>query len=185
MKREVLVILWVIGFMFSCTPFSTEMMRQVDETLTYRTVHSALDQYTGKTVLWGGVIIETTNKKGETVFKVRQTELDIEKRPKNVDRSEGRFIVRYAGFLDPAIYQEGREITAAGVVVGQETLPLGHTQYSYPVVQAREIHLWKKRKPVRYYHPWYWDYPFFGGILTGIHIGGIVPIIGKISSYVS
>ena len=160
MNRKVLVILSFAGFMFSCAPLSKEVMRQVDETLTYQTVHSAPEQYVGKTVLWGGVIIETTNKKGETVVEVRHTELGIEKRPKNLDHSVGRFIVRYAGFLDPAIYQEGREIIAVGVVMGQETLPLGDTQYSYPVIQARETYLWEKRKPVRYY-PWHWDYPYW------------------------
>lgn len=47
----------------------------------------------------------------ETVMKVRQTELDIEKRPQTLDRSAGRFLVKSAGFLDPEIYKEGREIT--------------------------------------------------------------------------
>lgn len=147
--------------MFSCAPLSKEVMRQVEENLTYQAVHSAPEQYVGKTVLWGGVIIETTNKQGETVVKVRQTELDIKKRPKKLDHSAGRFMVRYAGFLDPALYQEGREITTVGVVIGQETLPLGDTQYSYTVIQARETYLWEKRKPVVYYHPWFWKYPYW------------------------
>ena len=120
------------------------------------------DRYAGKTVLWGGVIAEIANQQKETDLKVRQTELDIEKRPKDPDRSAGRFVIRYAGFLDPAIFQAGREITVAGEVVGKEVLPLEKIQYSYPVILAKEIHLWERQQYVRPYYPYYWDYPFWG-----------------------
>jgi outer membrane lipoprotein len=146
--------------MFSCAPLSKEVMRQVDETLTYQTVQKDPQKYLGKIVLWGGVIAKTTNRPDETVFEIRQSELDIEKRPKNLDSSAGRFIVRHPGFLDPAIYKEGREITVAGEIEGREVLPLAGIQYSYPVILAREIHLWEKIDP-RYYP--YWDYPPYWG----------------------
>jgi outer membrane lipoprotein len=161
-KGKILFILGFAAFMVSCAPFSREMMRQVDETLIYQAVQKEPQKYIGKTVLWGGVIIETTNKQGETILKIRQTELDMEKRPKNLDSSAGRFIVRYDGFLDPVIYKEGREITVGGEMVGQETLPLGNIMYSYPVVLAKEVRLWEKREPLRYPYP-YWDYPPYWG----------------------
>jgi len=146
----------------SCAPLSKEVMRQVDETLTYQVVQKDLPKYMGKNVLWGGVIIETTNKQGETTLQIRQTGLDMEKRPKNLDSSAGRFLVRYAGFLDPAIYQAGREITVGGQIVGVETLPVGGIQYPFPVLLAKEIHLWEKIDPRGYYYP-YWDYsPYWG-----------------------
>ena len=160
MKRKFLIILWSVGLIVSCAPLSKEIMRQVDESLTYQVVQQDPQQYAGKTVLWGGVIIETINKMGETVMVVRQTDLDIEKRPKDLDRSAGRFLVKSAGFLDPEIYKEGREITVGGEVAGKEVLPLGDTQYSYPVVIAKEIHLWEKRQLVRPYDPYWWDYPY-------------------------
>jgi len=158
------VLLGGVIFMASCAPLSKEVMRQVDETLTYEVVRQDPDRFVGKTVLWGGVIIETANRKDETLIKVRATELDLEKRPKNLDRSAGRFIVRYAGFLDPAIYREGREVTVGGEVTGKEILPLGGTQYTYPVLLAKEIHLWEKRVYYRYPDPYYWDpfwYPYW------------------------
>lgn len=161
MNSRLGVVLLFAGFMTSCAPLSKEIMNQVDETLTYQVVQQGPDRYLGKTVLWGGVIVEVTNRQNETELKVAQTELDIEKRPKDLDRSGGRFIVRYAGFLDPAIFQAGREITVAGEVAGKEFLPLGRTQYSYPVLMAKEIHLWEKREMIRPYYPYYWD-PFWG-----------------------
>ena len=148
--------------MTSCAPLSGEILRQVDETLTYPVVRQDPDRYAGKMVLWGGVLVEIANKQEETDLKIRQTELDIEKRPKKLDHTAGRFIVRYPGFLDPAIYKPGREITVAGKVAGKEVLPLENIQYSYPVVAAEEIYLWEIPDPVRPYYPYYWGYPYWG-----------------------
>jgi outer membrane lipoprotein len=161
MKKIFWVFFGMAIFISSCAPVSKEVMRQVDESVTYRAVQQDPQKYAGKTVLWGGVIIETTNRPGETILQVRQTELDIEKRPKNLDSSAGRFMVRHTGFLDPAIYQAGREVTVAGEIVGAEILPLGGIQYTFPVLQAKEIHLWEKIDP-RYYYP-YWYYPPYWG----------------------
>lgn len=157
-----LLFLFTVAFMLSCAPLSKEVMRQVDEALTYPVVQKNPQNFLGKTVLWGGVIVRITNRQEETILEVRQSELDMEKRPKNLDSSAGRFIVRQAGFLDPVIYKQGREITIAGEIAGKETLPLGGIQYTYPVILAKEIHLWEKIDPRRYPHP-YWDSPFFWG----------------------
>ena len=163
MKRlGVLLFFLAAALIFSCVPLSKEVMQQVDESLTYQAVQRNPQDFLGKTVLWGGVIVKTTNRQEETVLEVRQSELDIEKRPKNLDSSAGRFIVRQAGFLDPVIYKEGREITIAGEIAGKEALPLGGLQYAYPVILAKEIHLWEKIDPQSYPYP-YWDYPPFWG----------------------
>ena len=161
MKSRLWIVSLVAGLMISCAPLSRQIMSQVDETLTFQAVQRDPDRYAGKTVLWGGVIVEITNKQNETDLNVRQAELDLEKRPKNLDRSAGRFIVRYAGFLDPAIYQPGREITVAGELGGKEVLPLEKIQYPYPVILVKEIYLWERLPPVRPYYPYYWG-PLWG-----------------------
>ena len=169
LKRKFYTIMlkWIlstvmIGFLTACAHvISQESLKEADPDLTFQSLIEDLNRYQGKKILVGGRILSTENREGGSWLEVLQHPLDWQQRPKDTDESYGRFLVRFGGFLDPAIYQEGREISAAGVVVGQETLPLGHIQYSYPVIQAREIHLWKKRKPVRYYHPWYWDYPYW------------------------
>ncbi|MBU1209330.1 MAG: Slp family lipoprotein [Proteobacteria bacterium] len=150
------------GLTISCAPISKEVLHRVDKTLTFRDIQKDPGAYAGKTVLWGGVIIETSNRQQETLIKVRQTELDFQQKPTNLDRSLGRFLIRQAGFLDPAIYKEGREITVAGEVTGKEVLPLGNSQYAYPVLWAKEIHLWERRSEYRpIYPPWYYDPYYF------------------------
>jgi outer membrane lipoprotein len=156
-------ILIILFFLLSCTPVSKEIMGQVDQTLTFGDVQRSPRQYNGKIVLWGGVIVEMINRQDETRIVVMQTALDFEKRPVNLDRSEGRFLVRHPGFLDPTIYDKGRQVTVAGEIVGREDLALGDVLYSYPVLLAKEIHLWEKRKdyPPYYYDPWFWGpYPY-------------------------
>ena len=163
MRHPLVTFLLLAMWAVSCAPLSKEVMRQVDQDLTYPVVQNNPEAYRGRNILWGGVIVETMNRPGETLLKVRETELDYEKRPTNVDRSAGRFLVQSPGFLDPAIYAEGREITVAGELAGIRVLPLGETQYPYPFVIAKEIRLWEKRRPIRSYDPYdwpYWGYPY-------------------------
>jgi outer membrane lipoprotein len=174
MKRWfLLAVLFLTAIlMATCAPFSKEIMRQVDPTLTFAEVQKDPQPYVGRILLWGGVIVEIENRKDETLLRVMRTELDYEKRPVNLDRSTGRFIVHYAGFLDPAIYKEGREITVVGEVAGKEVLPIGGIMYAYPVILAKEIRLWAKRLEVPYDSPpwfwapyppyWWYRYPYWG-----------------------
>lgn len=141
-----------------CSPFPKSVLQQIDERLTSKEVQRAPDNFIGKKVLWGGVIIKTTNTPTETLMKIRQTDLDIDTRPKDLDRSQGRFLVRHGGFLDPAIYAEGREITVFGEITGKENMVLDETRYTYPVIRSEELHLWEKRQIHPYYDPWFWDY---------------------------
>lgn len=149
---------------FSCAPFPREIMRQVDPSIRFQDLQKDPDRFIGKKVLFGGVIVETLNRKGESILKVVQTELDIEKRPIHPDQSAGRFWVRAAGFLDPAIFRQGREVTVFGEVVGKEVAPLGEIEYAYPVILAEKIRLWEKPMPARpFYFDWYFGwgpYPY-------------------------
>jgi outer membrane lipoprotein len=155
--KRVFIVLTV--FLFSaCAPFSDRIMRQVDTTAPFAEVQKSPEHYMTRTVLWGGVIIETNNRKDETEIKVMQTALDIEKRPVNLDKSEGRFIIRYTGFLDPVIYEKGREITVTGEIVGKKSYPIGDIKYGYPMVSAKALRLWKKRTEYRNEYDPYWDH---------------------------
>ena len=160
MKIYLIIILAIIAFV-SCSPFSKDNLKQVDQDLTLKEVLKNTDQYKGTTVLWGGTIIETINRSGETLIIVLQTDLDYERRPGSIDQSEGRFIVKKTGFLDPEIYAKDRKITVIGLVNGNEDFPLGEIRYQYPVVKATQLILWEKlENQAPYYDPWYWGpYP--------------------------
>jgi len=129
------------------------------------------EDYKGKTVLWGGKIMRSVNKKEGTLIEVLQLPLDRSDRPKEVDTSEGRFLVLRPDYLDVAIYREGREITAVGEIQGVRALPLGEIEYIYPFLKAKKIHLWELRpETIKVYHeyplypyryPYWWGYPYW------------------------
>jgi hypothetical protein len=106
--------------------------------------------YVGKIVLWGGEIIETVNVQGGSEITVLETPLDYQERPESARYSRGRFIAKSSEFLDPAIYKKGQKITLAGEIVGNEIKPLGKTEYAYPVVMVKQLHLWKRVHYGRY-----------------------------------
>lgn len=126
---------------------SKQVLNEVDKNATFAQVAKDPDAYKGKTVLFGGAIIETKNLADKTVITVLQHPLGSRGQPAAGDVSEGRFIVTTPGFIDPAIYSQGRKITVAGRVVGKEKRPLGEIEYTYPVIEKRELYLWPAEKP--------------------------------------
>ncbi len=164
MKNVGTVILFVLlAALTACAPLSQDIRRQADESAPFAEVRKDPDAFKGTVVAWGGVIIETTNLKDSTVIKVMQTALDFQRRPTNLDNSEGRFIILVDRFLDPDIFKKGRQVTVGGEITGKEIQPIGEIRYTYPVVQAKELKLWEQPIPYPpyYYDPWYWGpYPW-------------------------
>lgn len=102
---------------------------------------------TGTAVLWGGRIIEITNLQDHTEMIVVEKPLDFLGMPDPEQPSRGRFIAHVPGFLDPAVYLADRDITLAGEVTGAEQRYVGEAAYTYPVVSARQFHLWETLSP--------------------------------------
>ncbi len=138
------VLFFSITFVISCGPvISKNVMSYVDPTITFQDLVKNPDRYKGKTVVLGGKIISTSVKPDETWMEILQQPLESRQRPEDTDVSYGRFLVKFMDYRDPAVYSAGRAITVAGQVLGREVRPLAQLQYSYPVLLAREAHLWK------------------------------------------
>jgi outer membrane lipoprotein len=154
--------LWLFGLalilMFGCSyPISKSLRQEAKkENLTFPMVLHDPAAFRGSMVLWGGEIIETVNLQHGSEIILLETPLDYQEMPESAIHSEGRFIARTQEFLDPAVYKKGKKVTLAGEVAGGEKRPLGKTEYIYPVVEIKEIHLWKEER--KYYYPW----PYYG-----------------------
>lgn len=148
-------------------------LKEVDKGISYENLRKDAENYKGKTVLLGGVIINTENKKEGTLLEIYQTGLDCYGEPINTDVSQGRFLAMYNKFLDSEIYRSGRKVTVVGVMQGVETMKLDEIDYDYPYLMINEIHLWKEEQPPvfgpyyrdywgsRWWDPWYqWYYPY-------------------------
>ena len=63
------------------------------------------------------------------------------------------------GFLDPAEYPMGRDVTVVGSVDGTERHKVGDYDYTFAKVDASEVYLWPKRDTVNVItrpEPWPW-----------------------------
>jgi outer membrane lipoprotein len=76
--RPYLVLGLLLLILFSgCTPISKELRAQADRTVSFQQVFQNPEAYKGKTVIWGGEIIETIHQKeGTTLIVVLQRPLD-------------------------------------------------------------------------------------------------------------
>ena len=161
MKRSLLVTVVAVLCLSSCAHvISHDILQEVDTEITFAELQKAPEDYQGKVVLLGGVIVKMVNKKEGSLLEIYQTELDLKGRPINIDVSQGRFFSLYVGLLDSEIYRRGRKVTIVGVVQGKEVVRLGEIDYPCPYLVVKEIHLWEEERPRAYapYHPW--SYPW-------------------------
>lgn len=147
------LLIVVTLFLLGCAHVISEGLRQkVDKELTPIELFKDPELHKGKIIMLGGIIISSMNTAEGTYIEVLQSPIDYRGRPDDRDRSHGRFIIFHEGYLDTAIYSSGREITVAGEVMGKRVRPLGEIEYSYPVIKAVEIHLFKPPSgiPIRF-----------------------------------
>jgi outer membrane lipoprotein len=103
------------------------------------------------TVRWGGIVIEVVPQADRTCFQILSRELSGSGRPRLSDASEGRFLACRAGFYDPAVFSQGREVTVVGMLDGSERLRVGEFELQLPRIAASIVYLWPERVD-RYYY---------------------------------
>lgn len=172
-KKHYLILIILIGttclnFAGCASVISREIRKELDLKLTLEEVRSKPDYYKGAKVLWGGIIVSSKNEAEKTVIEVVQAPLGSMDKPENPDRSKGRFIMEFAGFLDTALYAAGREITVAGEIIGSMQGTIGEMEYTFPVLKSIKIHLWEIKEIPEYipspffcdpfYYPYCWPY---------------------------
>ena len=168
MRKISCSLVFLVLISVSCAHvISKEMRREISRDITFKQIIKDPEAYVGKIVLISGIIIDSENTEEGTLIEILQKQADMEGRPKDVDDSDGRFLALYDGYLDTAIYTQGRAVAVAGEIRGKKVLPLGQIDYTYPFIFIKEIHLFKVQKEERYYiypqpYPYrWWDYPYF------------------------
>ncbi len=95
-------------------------------------------------VVWGGLIIETRNFENTSQIELLNYPLNENGQPITSAQPQGRFIVKFNGFLEPAQYASGRWLSALGQVQKSEAGKIGEASYQYPVMKAEQLHLWSE-----------------------------------------
>lgn len=149
MRRLIVLLLVILPALGGCGHvISREARRAVDKEVAFARVKADPEAFIGRTLLLGGVIVDTAVERTGTTLEVFRWRLDSWGEPAAVDEDGGRFLVHTDRFLDPALYAPGRLVTLTATVAGQQTRPLGPTTYTYPVFTLGEIYLWDT--PFRY-----------------------------------
>lgn len=135
-------LLPILFLLTACASAPTFNTLNVDPLLTPQKVTANPPPATGKSVQWGGTIVSTTNLQGSTQVEVLAYPLDSDGRPNTSGTAQGRFIFERTGYLEPASYAAGKQVTVVGKVTGTRTGRVGAADYVYPVVDATQFHLW-------------------------------------------
>ena len=138
-------ILSLFFMLDGCTTTQKRPKRQESyEKIPFSEILRSPEQYRGKVVRLGGVILEVANKEEGSTLEILEKPLNWRGIPKRGDITGGRFLVISDGFLDKAIYRE-REVTVVGEIIGMKIGHIGETTYNYPVLSLRDIRLWTDR----------------------------------------
>jgi outer membrane lipoprotein len=156
--------LFLLPLLVACSTVPEAIRSAPAEAPSLNTLSAQPEQYQGQTLRLGGVIAQLYNRAEDTQIEVVARRLSRSGEPRQEDASEGRFIAIVPGFLDPAIYAQGRRITISGEFIGVAERPLGELSYRYPQLQAAAYYLWpelREQSDPRYQHPWYpYGYPY-------------------------
>ncbi len=150
---KLLAVVAMLALLGACASTPTIFNQPMPGAPSLSEVNADIDKHKGSRVRWGGVIASVKNRQNETWIELVQYQLDRRGRPIDSD-SEGRFYLKFAGFLEPKDYAVGREITAVGEVSETVTQKIGEHNYVYPVVSVNsaEFVLWNEYS--NYYDPY-------------------------------
>lgn len=121
----------------------------VDDSVTPAVAAAEGETVAGTRVQWGGVIVSVQNLEEGTAFEVLAYPLDRRARPRLEQDPYGRVVVEYDQFVEPVVYERGRELSAVGRITAPRTVEIGETRREVPAVAAEELHLWEERQDPR------------------------------------
>lgn len=154
-------LLLLVGLLGACASNVPNEIRQAPAgSPPESVVREQLQQFIGSRVRWGGTIITVENRSNESWIEIVSRPLQANGRPDEDQAGGGRFLARYAGFLDPVIFVAGQLVTVTGIVEGDEERPIGEYRYKFPIVKIEAYYLWPPESlPV--YPPSYWYDPYW------------------------
>jgi outer membrane lipoprotein len=134
-----MMILLAVG---CAQPFPSDLLAKVEKNVSYQEFQDEPEKYDGKLLMFGGEIIETKTLEDGAWIIVLQKPLDGGGQPNWTAESGGRFLIMTKSYLDIGAFRRGRSITVIGEVDGSKALPLRGTDYWYPLLVAKQLHLW-------------------------------------------
>lgn len=145
------LLLFVLAGCASPIPMPLREFGQPDVSLA--TVQRDPETFLGRSVRWGGEILEVRNAADRTRVLVLATPLDAQGQPTG-ETSTGRFIAEFPGFVDPSQFPSQSRVTVVGALIDIESEPIGDYNYPYPVVSVIAHYVWPRPEPIMIGYPW-------------------------------
>lgn len=149
---------------------------QVDKSLSFVHLAASPDSYQSKLVLVGGEILNAKRLAEGTQLEILQLPLDEDQQPvPRRSESQGRFLAMDPSGRDPATIEAGARVTVVGEVTGATVGRVDESEYRYPTLTVKHLHVWEDRPVQRgpYVSPW-WGFGF--GMGSGGRTGGGISI---------
>ena len=135
-------ILLSLIFLVACvsSPFSSEGV-----SLDQSPLHASQGKVSvGERVIWGGVVIASTNTASGSEIQLLSYPLDYLQRPDQGFNSAGTVLVKTAEYLETTDFTPGRRVTVSGQYGGMASTQVGESTRQSPVLETQSggIHLW-------------------------------------------
>lgn len=129
-------------------PFSSDQMRQADKTVRLSRLMESPDDYTGRTVILGGVINVVERKGILNRIYVQAYPLDSSYHPDLSQHPAGHFMIVTDQPLSLTLFAPGRTIEVLGTVRRTRAMPnFADQTEKVLVIKARALHARRKRLP--------------------------------------
>jgi len=150
--KKILILLFLTGLIGACgTP--AFFLRDVNKNLTLSMAVNDFEHMKSQYAFWGGIILSGKNLKDTTEFEVLAYPLNNYGEPLLDTHSYGRFVVVNQGYLELGEYAQDRRVTVVGELTATRKGKVGDSDYSYPVLNARQLKLWIDEPEVIYQDP--------------------------------
>lgn len=146
-KSLLLSLLLLLPLLKACSSGPTFDSDKIATTLTPQQAVAEAEQQRGKEVLWGGMIIHSTNLPDGSRLEVLAYPLDGKQAPRMNQPPLGRFLLHHPDYLETIDYAPGRRITVHGRLLSIEEGMVDKSPYRFPLVEAQQLHLWPRGEP--------------------------------------
>lgn len=120
--------------------------------------------YEGNLFILGGIIINTKAAAEGSLIEALYVPVNSRGYLKDIGTPHSRFLAllpKESGFLDPIVFNRGRNITLAGEFHGIRRGEIEEMEYTYPFFIIKELYLWDEKREY-YYWPYYYEpYPYW------------------------
>ena len=136
--------------------FDAEVIRNVDQGITFPLLQQNPEAFKGQTVFLGGQIVSADLTSESLVnIEVKQKPLDVNQKPVASGSSQGVFLIQFSG-RDLKEIHLGDLVSVVGTVSGTKILQFAGISYPIILINAQKLNYWPgpaTLKP-KIYYPW-------------------------------